>query len=395
MMSLLDRIANPNIADVAGRFEQGRQIGQQKLTKDLAGEILNNTLGSKIGMQAFQDMQKINPEAAMQLKQALKTDSDSDTQFFVGITKAASSIMDQGGTAQDVSRWLTTQGALAQEGGRPEIAQKMMQTAKMLLDPNQAEEVLRNLKATAVGFDDNTKGTSQREFDDLISGLSAEDQEKARRMKLGLDPRATGNALMTAMARGPEALEALFRATIGESAGKAAGGAAVKRSEEAFDSVGKIRTSILNLDEGIRLIDEGAETGPIMALLPSVRSTAIQLDNLQGRLGLDVIGNTTFGALSKDELTFALDVALPDKLKGPELRAWMVRKKDSQNKLSSYLTEVAQFLGTPGNTTADWIELQKVRQLDAAPSSGSVDLGAMSSEDLQKLRQQKLNEGPQ
>ena len=71
----------------------------------------------------------------------------------------------------------------------------------------------------------------------------------------------------------------------------------------------------------------------------------------------------------------------------------MVRKKDAQNNLASYLTDVAQFLGTPGNTTADWIELQKVRQLDSeavsptAPSTGSVDLTTMSLEELQQLRQ--------
>ncbi len=140
--------------------------------------------------------------------------------------------------------------------------------------------------------------------------------------------------------------------------------AAITRSENAFDQIGKIKTNVNNLDEVIRLIDDGAETGVIASKLPSVRSASVALDNLQGRLGLDVIGDTTFGALSESELAFALSTALPKNLDGPDLKRWVQRKKDSQLKLSSYLEEVATFLGTPGNTTADFIELQKLRQLD-------------------------------
>jgi len=144
----------------------------------------------------------------------------------------------------------------------------------------------------------------------------------------------------------------------------AAAKAAIVRSEKAFDQIGKIKTNVLNLDEVVNLIDEGAATGVIASKLPSVRATSIQLDNLQGRLGLDVIGETTFGALSESELAFALSTALPKNLSGPDLRRWALRKKDAQLKLSGYLEEVATFLGTPGNTTADFIELQKVRRLE-------------------------------
>lgn len=140
--------------------------------------------------------------------------------------------------------------------------------------------------------------------------------------------------------------------------------AAITRSEKAFDQINKIKENVVNLDEVIRLVNEGAETGVIASKLPSIRSASIQLDNLQGRLGLDVIGNTTFGALSESELKFALDTALPKKLEGQDLIRWVERKKDAQLKLSGYLTEVATFLGTPGNTTADFIELQKVRQIE-------------------------------
>jgi len=148
------------------------------------------------------------------------------------------------------------------------------------------------------------------------------------------------------------------------AASTAAAKAAIKRSEDAFDKIAPIKRSIANIDEAISLIDQGAETGVIAARLPSVRSASIQLDNLQGKLGLDVISNTTFGALSAPELKFALSTALPKTLEGPELKKWLQRKKEAQQKLAAYLERVAVFLGTPGNTVKDFIELEQVNQLD-------------------------------
>lgn len=167
----------------------------------------------------------------------------------------------------------------------------------------------------------------------------------------------------------------------------AAAKAAITRSEKAFDRIEPIRKSIANIDEAMDLIDQGAETGVIAARLPSVRASSIALDNLQGRLGLDVIGETTFGALSEAELKFALSTALPKTLEGPALKAWLQKKKDTQQKLVAYMQGVATFLGTPGNTTKDFIELQKVNQLERE-SPTNIDLKSLSDEELLRLKEQ-------
>jgi hypothetical protein len=133
----------------------------------------------------------------------------------------------------------------------------------------------------------------------------------------------------------------------------------MKQAVAAFKQLGPLRKNIDNLNEGIRLLDEGAETGVISSKLPSVKEASIKLDNLQARLGLDVIGNTTFGALSESELQFALSAALPQKLEGPALRQWMTEKRDAQIKLMDYLNEAAIFLGTPGNTIADFLRTKE------------------------------------
>lgn len=138
--------------------------------------------------------------------------------------------------------------------------------------------------------------------------------------------------------------------------------AASKLADESFKRLESVRTNIANYDEAIRLIDEGAQTGVIASRLPSVRQASIALDNLQGRLGLDVIGNTTFGALSEAELRFALSTALPQNMQPQELKVWLQQKRDAQEKLAAYLEQAATFLGTPGNTVKDWIELQRAGQ---------------------------------
>lgn len=134
---------------------------------------------------------------------------------------------------------------------------------------------------------------------------------------------------------------------------------AAKASVDAFNRLEKINSGLVNIDEAISLIDQGASTGAIQSKLPSVRAASVKLDNLQGRLGLDVVGNTTFGALSEAELKFALDVALPKKLKGQELKQWLIEKRNAQEKLADYVESAAIFLGTPGNTVPDWIAKQR------------------------------------
>lgn len=139
---------------------------------------------------------------------------------------------------------------------------------------------------------------------------------------------------------------------------------AAKISAKAFDRLENINTNLSNLEEGIGLLrEEGANTGVIDKFLPSLKTATIKMDNLQGRLGLDVLNTTTFGALSAGELKFALDTAVPKGLQPKELADWMEEKKKTQEKLADYIESAAIYLGTPGNTVAGWIEKKRDERL--------------------------------
>jgi hypothetical protein len=146
------------------------------------------------------------------------------------------------------------------------------------------------------------------------------------------------------------------------SAEQAAAVQAIEVSGKAFTSLRSVSVNIANIDEAISALDAGANTGPFAKYAPSIKAASVELDNLQRRMGLDVIGSVTFGALSKGELDLALDVALPTGLRPLELREWLVRKRSAQSKLSKYLGEAAVFLGRPGNNVAKWVEMQEERK---------------------------------
>jgi hypothetical protein len=106
---------------------------------------------------------------------------------------------------------------------------------------------------------------------------------------------------------------------------------AAKISAKAFDRLEKINMNLRNLQEGIGLLRvEGANTGVVDKYLPSLRKATIKMDNLQGRLGLDVLNTTTFGALSAGELKFALDTAVPKGLQPKDLANWLEEKRSTR-----------------------------------------------------------------
>jgi hypothetical protein len=125
---------------------------------------------------------------------------------------------------------------------------------------------------------------------------------------------------------------------------------------KAFESVGKVRQNIENLNQAISALNRGARTGAIESRFPNWKASSIELQNIQRQLGLDIIGSVTFGALSEGELNLALETALPVTMNERELRDWLQRKITAQTKLADYLSEQARFLSVPGRTINDWLE---------------------------------------
>lgn len=143
---------------------------------------------------------------------------------------------------------------------------------------------------------------------------------------------------------------------------------AAQASSKAVDQLQSIRSNNSTLRQVVDEVRGGAETGPLADKLPSFRAATVRLNQLKNKLGLDVVGAVTFGALSEGELKLALNTALPTNLQGPELIEWAEKKIDAQEKLATYLEDQAIFLGNSGNTRADWLVQQK-EQAKSIPES--------------------------
>ena len=154
---------------------------------------------------------------------------------------------------------------------------------------------------------------------------------------------------------------------------------AIAQSGKAFDRLEGINTNIANLNEVVRLVDNGANTGVWASKLPTIRKASIELKNLQNRLGIDVIGAVTFGALSKGELDLATDTALPTDLEEDDLAAWAKTKIKAQEKLRDSIEEFASFTGSGDKTIAEWIAFKKEQQSQSAEVTSQEEFDALPS----------------
>lgn len=148
---------------------------------------------------------------------------------------------------------------------------------------------------------------------------------------------------------------------------------ATATADKAFGMVDKLRENIANLEQVTPLIGEGADTGPISQLFPSVKAATVKLEQLQKRLSLDVVGAVTFGALSKGELDLAKAVALPLGLKGDDLIEWTNDTIAAKKKLANYFEGQAIFLGD-GKSQSDWLKFKRAELKSAIGDASEVDI---------------------
>lgn len=390
-------MANLGLSQAANNFVNAYSMGkQQKLQKEERAKSsrINDLLGGML-------MGSSTDEQSQELA------SLDSTKFLAGKNylaqqeakaSAAQDVMNQEEDIKDLTFLMSTNDRAAQD----EYLQNRISTiVSRGGDPSQTQMLLqmpqdqRSKAITMIGKQNNITGmadtsaqpSSVREWE-YYNALDDSDKQKYLNMKranqlfkegdvtMQVDPVAGGSAVVTETGAAPTTQSDAQAKLTGQAAEKAASTKAAEQaiamSEDAFTKTSTVRTAISNIDEAISLIDQGAQTGPIMAMLPSVQRASMELDALQGRMGLDVVSNTTFGALSESELKFALKTALPKSLEGPALKDWLQRKKDAHTKLVAYLEDAAVYLGTPGNTIAGFLKEQKT----------TTDLSQMSDDDL-------------
>ena len=132
-------------------------------------------------------------------------------------------------------------------------------------------------------------------------------------------------------------------------------GAAIRAGENFNDQIQNTDETIRNLNDAYDAVEAGANTGWVDDWFPSMTAATISLKNAQNRLGLNVIGSVTFGALSEGELKLALDTALPTSMEEPALKAWIKERIEAKQKLRDYFARSARELTGGTMTIADYL----------------------------------------
>jgi hypothetical protein len=149
----------------------------------------------------------------------------------------------------------------------------------------------------------------------------------------------------------------------------AAGQAQIDRANEAFDQAAGVQSNISNINDAIAAIDAGARSGLVENFFPSITEASASLENAMNRMGLDVIGSVTFGALSEGEMRLAMETAVPRNLDPAQLRDYLVRKREAQIKARDALMRAANYLARPGNTLDGWFAQRQQEMTGDTPSA--------------------------
>lgn len=404
----------PKIGDFLSAFAQGRQgsdVRQERLTRGLQGQIQALPQGGRLGSAELAQLAVVNPQAATAIsnplaaldqrrQEALFTDAlRVDKLLEEGFTPQARTLLENrlqeiqklGGDPSDTQEILDSLNsggaAAARKAIRPTIIAGQVQGVlpapgggkSLGLSKDQTQHIIQNpdgtitLQPTGIEVPRGT-GESEVKATEIL-----DDGTTVQIMKNGTvnvtDPE--GNLIP----RGPDRAKIIAQAQ--RFGAEVQGDRALAREQvkvsqdlgrEAFKQLSGIRKSVRTIDDIIKTLDRGAETGLIASRLPSVRAASIELDNLRNQMGLDVIGGTTFGALSESELSFALETALPDTLDPVELKSFLVRKRDAQNKTLKALQAQAKFF-SGGGTIQDLLEKQE-KAADFRPQPATTEAAA-------------------
>jgi len=386
-----------------GKIETGQNFGKQLAG---IGELVGDYGKHKKGVEAkkaFQEawenkdeaaLNKIaieNPEFATQIKERSDMTrflrEDNQTSLWKGAQEAIGSAVGADGKLDrgKLTDYLTTRidkGATIPDGDM----QNSIELREMAFDPDVTEdELLNNLKKTVslaerfvpslaegAGSKKGKFSAKTMFYKDNTSVMSDPDTgETIVRNPIG--DIVEGEARLATLKKARESgiqyeYDKNFASTMGDQTAKGmtepenqrriqAALSAQATADKNVPLIQGLNKNIRNYDRALTAIDglngtEGANTGWLDSHFPSFKTASIELDQIRGELGLDIVGATTFGALSESELAFALDVALPDSMQPDKLRAWVAEKKRVQEILLSELNQ-AQGLLLQGKAPAE------------------------------------------
>jgi hypothetical protein len=144
------------------------------------------------------------------------------------------------------------------------------------------------------------------------------------------------------------------------------------------ESMSKIKQNLANYQIALDALDAGeggiAISGRISQFIPDITAAAQSLRTAKSKLGLDIIGSVTFGALSEGELKLAMDTGLPDDNLAPdELRKWITDRMDAQRKALAAVNDTLRHFTNQGSIKDYYTDIVGIDNGQSAAQSDDDD----------------------
>jgi hypothetical protein len=202
------------------------------------------------------------------------------------------------------------------------------------------------------------------------AALYARDYNESRGLKPGDDEYMTVSDAFDRTAKVTRDVDNARLVAAGTEAGKRS----IVDQTAAIESLALAQQQADLYDQAIALSQDGANTGQVYDLLPTVKARTIELENIRNRLGLGIVAAGKFGQLTEKELKVAFDTAIPTNLPRKELQEWLEARKSAELKMANLQREFLEWQSAnPGRTRADW-QVQKWAEINGkSDAEGAVE----------------------
>lgn len=137
---------------------------------------------------------------------------------------------------------------------------------------------------------------------------------------------------------------------------------AVKYKETLFDSINNGNRTLNKYEMAIEQIDKGAESGPVMKMLPSLQDSTLLVDTIRKDIGMEIVGSGVLGVNPTDaDVKLAMEVAIPEGLRPDVLKKEIKRRAQVINDLNSAQREYYRMLDS-GKTKGDILRMAEEKR---------------------------------
>jgi len=129
-----------------------------------------------------------------------------------------------------------------------------------------------------------------------------------------------------------------------------------------FDSINNGNRTLNKYEMAIAQIDKGAESGPVMKMLPSMQDSTLLMDTIRKDIGMEIVGSGILGVNPTDaDVKLAMETAIPEGLRPDVLKKEIQRRAQVINDLNSAQREYYNMLDS-GKTKGDILRMAEEKR---------------------------------